>query len=69
MSDNFKKYKKCFQLADIRLRKLNVLQIQTNEFHYPIITLNFQPLCHGKASFFEKHPHFNKSGSLRIPPI
>ena len=33
MSDNFKKYEKCFQLADIRFYKLNVLRVKTNEFH------------------------------------
>ena len=52
MSDNFKKEEKCFQLADIRFHKLNVLPIKTNEFHYPIMTLNFQPPYHGNASLF-----------------
>ena len=33
MSGNFKKYEKCFQLADIRFCKLNVLRIKSNEFH------------------------------------
>ena len=33
MSDDFKKYEKCFQLADIRFCKLNVLRIKSNEFH------------------------------------
>ena len=52
MSDNFKKYE--FQLADIRFCKLNVLQIKINEFLSPNITLNFQPPCHGNASFKKK---------------